>query len=1320
MGQEVEEEAKTQAPGLLNLYYILGITAAFGREYVFVKSKAAVAYTQLLFQYEQGNGEGIGVCGFVAEEPKNQQYYMWREKQRQEMLWDFEKQILDIKKVSVTVNVRKKATYIMGKVTTLKIGRHQIDLRKMIGGVRLHVDATFTIILNMLKLFLLWKELESYKSECVDVYAHHSNTEQTFRGHNESTTYMSNQLNLSMKEYVRESSAEITIAGGVAETCVCTGMNHSRYIHCSYVGLDFPRSAGSSWKRIGCLLSAWKCPLHTLELGPLQHPAEPRNCEQRKGTDEGSIVKMACGEAATYLKKHTSRNFYYITMLRDPVSRYLSEWKHVQRGATWKTSLHMCDGRSPTPDELPTCYEGDDWSGVSLQEFMDCSYNLASNRQVRMLADLSLVGCYNLTFMNESERNMILLQSAKNNLKNMAFFGLTEFQRKTQYLFERTFNLKFISPFTQFNVTRASNVDIGEDVRQRIEELNFLDVQLYEYAKDLFLQRFQYSKQEEHQKNRLKRREERRLLREQRAHQWPREEAAEVAVTEDYNSQVARGSSRLAPLCWQGSHGIRLFYNRGKEPQADDDLRSATIHPTFLLSGELIQDCQSAVRKTTCLPLHGELSVRSPVKNYYVELSVAIPIFGSLLRHKTTCLRPQLCHPLLAEPKPPLNKGKHKSVIGTDKGEELVLARQEDSLGRTLMAGGKRSEKENISLLQACFSITHKRKDRGIPEHKLPEKYENNIEDARGKCVYVYVSYSFTEDESIIKVDMASLCVQPSGQDANDEHVAQSHCEQGQEEGKHSQPPVVPATCVEVLSSNQVWADCLVLPVTRGNQDGQGAEGHQGNHPNDCARPHLNTVDKNCQNVPWEAHQEDQAVKDGEIEFHLYEIFILAACQSLERPCGYCTPASSLYLSPWLQQLLIAQRRPLETLASIAAVRSGLTRQSHPKDMEGEEAHIEDQQEDNSNKPMCGVSGQGANDEHIAQSHHQQGQEEGQAGQQPPDCAQFFRAEIKKLAASSDINQMVVQATAVPLFLWMWKNSIKALKEEEDAAVQFEVEAKADAVAHEFTKNQVLPSSTVGHQEGKAGAFGAFAIHVQLKELPQKPYHTPSPALVMETQSGDKYCKKSASHAVGRLAQDVLCLFSSDGMKIYNQQPVAAVKPQDSTREFQKFTPLPTGKKGGVSAALKISRSETRSEMSAKTGKRIAEELPKKQKSSFINFSILDHIGLRQAIDVYGMCGAGKPAGITSEGCVGWKKSHFVQSAHAALESVSLHSGELDAKGSSLALKEVEAELQFSEGLLQVPEQHQMLQLSRWAPHSTRTLWLCISADSPYHARGSL
>ncbi|XP_060785567.1 heparan-sulfate 6-O-sulfotransferase 1-A [Neoarius graeffei] len=203
-------------------------------------------------------------------------------------------------------------------------------------------------------------------------------------------------------------------------------------------------------------------------------------------------------------KLKSQRKFYYITLLRDPVSRYLSEWRHVQRGATWKTSLHMCDGRTPTPEELPPCYEGTDWSGCTLQQFMECPYNLANNRQVRMLADLSLVGCYNMSFIPEKKRAQILLDSAKKNLRDMAFFGLTEFQRKTQYLFERTFHLKFIRPFVQYNSTRAAGVDLDNDTIQRIEELNELDVQLYDYARDLFQQRYMYKRQLERHEQKLK------------------------------------------------------------------------------------------------------------------------------------------------------------------------------------------------------------------------------------------------------------------------------------------------------------------------------------------------------------------------------------------------------------------------------------------------------------------------------------------------------------------------------------------------------------------------------------------------------------------------------------------------------------------------------------------------------------------------------------------------------------------------------------------------------------------------------------------------
>nr|XP_015207037.1 PREDICTED: heparan-sulfate 6-O-sulfotransferase 2-like [Lepisosteus oculatus] len=221
------------------------------------------------------------------------------------------------------------------------------------------------------------------------------------------------------------------------------------------------------------------------------------NHSEQNRSSAPSRAALACGGTDSLPALLPLRNYYYITILRDPVSRYLSEWRHVQRGATWKASLHVCDGRAPTSSELPSCYTGDDWSGCTLEEFMGCPHNLANNRQARMLADLSLVGCYNLTAMSEEARGRVLLDSAKRNLQGMAFFGLTEFQRKTQYLFERTFRMAFISPFTQLNSTRASGVEVAAAAQARIRRLNGLDVELYDFARDLFLQRFRFARQQE-------------------------------------------------------------------------------------------------------------------------------------------------------------------------------------------------------------------------------------------------------------------------------------------------------------------------------------------------------------------------------------------------------------------------------------------------------------------------------------------------------------------------------------------------------------------------------------------------------------------------------------------------------------------------------------------------------------------------------------------------------------------------------------------------------------------------------------------------------
>lgn len=188
-----------------------------------------------------------------------------------------------------------------------------------------------------------------------------------------------------------------------------------------------------------------------------------------------------------------ARRYFYLTLLRDPVARFISEFKHVQRGATWKASRHWCNGRLPTSNELRSCYApGKNWRNVSLEEFMKCESNLAINRQTRMLADLSLVGCYNQTFMTPGERDTVMLYSAKQTLRRMAFVGLCEEQLASQYIFEQTFGLKFERAFLQFNQTISSQVasTLPPAVLEQIRHVNWLDMKLYAYAKHLFRARF--------------------------------------------------------------------------------------------------------------------------------------------------------------------------------------------------------------------------------------------------------------------------------------------------------------------------------------------------------------------------------------------------------------------------------------------------------------------------------------------------------------------------------------------------------------------------------------------------------------------------------------------------------------------------------------------------------------------------------------------------------------------------------------------------------------------------------------------------------------
>lgn len=151
----------------------------------------------------------------------------------------------------------------------------------------------------------------------------------------------------------------------------------------------------------------------------------------------------------------------------------------IELNATINNSANVSSSR---------CYSGDDWRGVSLEEYTNCETNLAINRQTRMLADLSKVGCSNNA--NRTEYNRLLLESAKYNLKRFAYFGLLEYQKLSQFVFESTFNFTFEHSFLQLNRTHSTQIKTNRETIELIRQLNSLDMQLYAYAKELLFERF--------------------------------------------------------------------------------------------------------------------------------------------------------------------------------------------------------------------------------------------------------------------------------------------------------------------------------------------------------------------------------------------------------------------------------------------------------------------------------------------------------------------------------------------------------------------------------------------------------------------------------------------------------------------------------------------------------------------------------------------------------------------------------------------------------------------------------------------------------------
>jgi hypothetical protein len=242
-------------------------------------------------------------------------------------------------------------------------------------------------------------------------------------------------------------------------------MNSNQVQNQACIFLHIPKTAGTTLKHI---FQHQYEPKEVFELYSLQQ-------KPRKGIDEylslskkqQSRIKMITGHIGFGLHEYLDRPYKYITVLRNPVKRVISYYQLHQRRK---------------PQEIA--------ARVSLEEFVR-TWDSCQNDMTKYLSQDKIKA--QLTFAKDHIHSPILctqssLEQAKLNLKqNIEVVGLLEQFDQTLILLKRNLGWK-VFPYVKHNVTknRSQAENIPTSTLELIRSLNQFDIQLYDYAKELF------------------------------------------------------------------------------------------------------------------------------------------------------------------------------------------------------------------------------------------------------------------------------------------------------------------------------------------------------------------------------------------------------------------------------------------------------------------------------------------------------------------------------------------------------------------------------------------------------------------------------------------------------------------------------------------------------------------------------------------------------------------------------------------------------------------------------------------------------------------
>jgi len=218
------------------------------------------------------------------------------------------------------------------------------------------------------------------------------------------------------------------------------------------VFMHIPKTAGTT---IASSLRWNYPPQATLHLNLLGRPIEEM---EQVPIEKLSTLRLLHGHVPYGVHRYIPRKCQYVTLLREPVARVVSAYKHIL------TRPHH---------ELYDRVVGD---RIGLEEFIEAFWvDKRVSRQTRQLCD-----------RHDAPLDPEALEEAKRNLQSFLVVGLTEQFEETFALLRRVLRLRL-----PFYVTR--NVGTQLKVSARAEELirdrERYDLELYEFAGNLFADR---------------------------------------------------------------------------------------------------------------------------------------------------------------------------------------------------------------------------------------------------------------------------------------------------------------------------------------------------------------------------------------------------------------------------------------------------------------------------------------------------------------------------------------------------------------------------------------------------------------------------------------------------------------------------------------------------------------------------------------------------------------------------------------------------------------------------------------------------------------